>query len=114
MKVTSEDNLSIHMVASQEQKQVAQYGHLNTIYRILAVVKYPQAIGQVSEFVWLNSPLRGKFRETNAVAFVSDALKCALREPWPGPNNGQDNANDGPKSQDDANDGRESQDDANN
>jgi hypothetical protein len=51
MKAAAEVNLNIQKVASEEQVLVARYEHLNTIYRILAVVEHPHEILKVSEVV---------------------------------------------------------------
>jgi hypothetical protein len=108
MKAAAVVNLNIQTVGSEEQV------HLNTIYRILAVVEQTEAIMDLSAVVPLFSPLTGTFQETESAAFVGDAIECAFRMPWPGPNDGQDDSKDGPKSKDDADDdGHKSQDDAN-
>jgi hypothetical protein len=105
MKAAAEVNLNNQTVASEEQALVARYEHLNTIYRILAVVEQTGAIFELLQFVRKLSPLAGTFRVADAAAFVGDAIECAFHMPWPGPNDGQDDSKDEPKSEDDADDG---------
>lgn len=74
-------NCSIQQVAALEQELGMQHEHLNTVYRVFAVLVLPEMTHELTRLVHQHSPKARQFREADAIAFLGDGLECGFRNP---------------------------------
>ena len=74
-------NLGIQYVQFLEQKLAMDYPHMNTIYRLLAVLLLPELTENLTTEVTEKSPIGARFKEADAIMFLGDCLEKALRNP---------------------------------
>ena len=79
LEATVASNMSIQLVASWEQQLMADYPHLTTIYRMVAVHTLWGIIYKVHNYVKEHSPKASEFRRNDAIAFVGDSLEASFR-----------------------------------
>jgi hypothetical protein len=78
MEAATAVNFSIHQVSMMEHELAAQHEHLNTVYRVIAVVVIPVVVHDICVLVRCVSPRAQDFREADATAFAGDALECTF------------------------------------
>ena len=68
-------NLGIEYVHFLEQKLATDYPHMNTIYRVMAVLVLPELTEELSTEVNRELPIGMEFKEPDAMMFLGDCLE---------------------------------------
>ena len=72
-------NLGIQYVQFLEQTLIMDYPHMNTIYRLMAVLVFPELTKDLTTEVTEKSPVGASFKETDAIMFLGDCLEKTIR-----------------------------------
>ena len=72
-------NLGIQYVQFLEQTLIMDYPHMNTIYRLMAVLVFPELTKDLTTEVTEKSPVGASFKETDAIMFLGDCLEKQIR-----------------------------------
>jgi len=74
-------NLSIQQVSTLEQQLAADHPHMNTVYRLFAVLVLPDLTQGLTKTALEHSPLARNFKEADAIEYLGDCLECGFRSP---------------------------------
>eukprot|EP00978_Attheya_sp_CCMP212_P017004 scaffold45035_cov49-Attheya_sp.AAC.3 len=79
METATNANFAIQYVASLEQELIVDHPHMNTVYRLMSVLVFPDVIDSFMKDMIKFSPLAPHFKESDAAAFLGDCLESGLR-----------------------------------
>jgi hypothetical protein len=80
MEAAAGSNFAIDQVSMLEQQLMIEYPHLNTVYKVLALLVMPACIQHVAQEVKTNSPRASDFdAQKDAVEFLGDCVEVGFR-----------------------------------
>ena len=79
LEASTTANMGIQYVQYLEQTLALDYPHMNTIYRLLSVLVFPELTAQLTEEIIKLSPIGPEFKEIDAKMFLGDCLERAVR-----------------------------------
>ncbi len=79
METTVVANFGIQYVQFLEQKLAADHPHMDTIYRLMSVLVFPELSRELVNDMTDKSPLASQFKESDASTFLGDCLEKAVR-----------------------------------
>ncbi|KAI2512098.1 hypothetical protein MHU86_2386 [Fragilaria crotonensis] len=79
LEASTAANMGIQYVQYLEQTLVLEYPHMNTIYRLLSVLVFPELTSMLTNEITRLSPLGSEFTEIDAKMFLGDCLERAVR-----------------------------------
>jgi hypothetical protein len=79
LEASTAANMGIQYVQYLEQSLALDYPHMNTIYRLLSVLVFPELTAKLTEEITKLSPVGSEFKEIDAKMFLGDCLERGVR-----------------------------------